>query len=97
LEERADQPSNFVKHEFLVRKKEIRTIGSRGLWTVDLASVTRKFGFWKNEKEDFTKHEIVKCLEGLSPSHSEGSYGWRIREELAHASPLSGFRRLGES
>jgi hypothetical protein len=36
-------------------------------------------------------------LGGLAPSHSEGSLGRRIREELARTRPLSGFCRLGES
>jgi hypothetical protein len=47
-------------------------------------------------KQDFTKCEIVKSSEGLALGHSGGSYGWRIREELAHARPLSVFLKVRE-
>jgi hypothetical protein len=60
-------------------------------------SGTHKFGFRKDEQADFAKCKIAKCLESLAPGHSEGSYGWRIREELACARPLSIFWRSGES
>jgi hypothetical protein len=40
--------SNFEKHKVLICEKEIRTVGSRGLWTIDLVRRTRKFGFWKD-------------------------------------------------
>jgi hypothetical protein len=86
-----------MKHEVLTHEKEIRIIGSRGLWTIDLARRTHKFEFWKEEKEDFTKYEIKNLLKGLSPTHSEESYGWRIRGELVCPRLLLGFRRSKES
>jgi hypothetical protein len=35
------------------------------------------------------------CSEGFSPGHSDGSYRWRIREELACTKPLLEFQDLG--
>jgi hypothetical protein len=57
--------SNFVKHEVPIREKEIKTVGSWGLWTVDLAIKTCKFGFHKDDQANFgrrkvTKHEIMR-------------------------------------
>jgi hypothetical protein len=54
-EKGGERSSNFVKCEVPIREKEIRTIGSWGLWTVDLASGTHKFRFQKDEQADFMK------------------------------------------
>jgi hypothetical protein len=92
-----ERSSNFAKCEVPIREREIWTVRSRGLWTIDLVSRTHKFGFRKDEQANFARRKVAKRCEGLAPGHSEGSYGWRIREELAHARPLSGFRKSGES
>jgi hypothetical protein len=63
-EKGGERSSNFMKRKVPIHKKEIRTIGSQGLWTVDLTSGTRKFGFQKDEQVDFVKREIMKHSKG---------------------------------
>jgi hypothetical protein len=60
LKEGRNPLSKFVKREVPICKGEIRTIGSRGLWTVDLASGTHKFRFQKDEKGDNGKWKVMK-------------------------------------
>jgi hypothetical protein len=44
----------------MIYKKDINTVGSQGLRTIDQASETRKFGFREDEKVGFVKREIMK-------------------------------------
>jgi hypothetical protein len=61
-EKGGERSSNFMKREVSICKKEIRTIGSRGLWTVDLARKTHKFRVWKMGDKlsfDLTNHKVL--------------------------------------
>jgi hypothetical protein len=51
-EERSDHPSNFMKRKVSIHEKEIYTIGSHGLWTIDLTRRTRKFGFQRSNEQE---------------------------------------------
>jgi hypothetical protein len=55
-----DKSFNFMKRKVSIHEKEIKTIGSWGLVTVDMASETCKFMFWKDNQANFEKHEIMK-------------------------------------
>jgi hypothetical protein len=64
-----------MKHETLIREKEIRTIGSRGLWTVDQVSKTRKFKFQEDKQAGFVKREIMKCSKDWPMVKAKGHIG----------------------
>jgi hypothetical protein len=65
-----------MKREIPIHKKDTRTIGSLGLWTIDLASGTHKFGFQEDEHTKFARRKTQnrEALERLAHGHSEGSH-----------------------
>jgi hypothetical protein len=70
--------------------------------TIDLGQQISKFqglDFGEGHWTTFRLRELQspKALGGLAQVMGESSYGWRIREKIARARPLSGFWRLGES